>query len=92
MTVKSSFCQFYNLWQNKLNTVEYENCYEEHKEECTENHSGSTEKMEIDAIFEKCLRDLKKSMEQNMECILATLVITKLSKLCKTQKLILTSL
>ena len=60
--VKSSLCQACKN-QEKLketNIDEFNLWYENHKEDCTANHSGSAGKMEIDGITEMFMRSLEK--------------------------------
>ncbi|XP_032681250.1 uncharacterized protein LOC116848839 [Odontomachus brunneus] len=58
--VKSSFCQTCNLWKNKFGTVEYEDWKHSHQDECTNNHEGSADKMEVNAVKEMFLRSMDK--------------------------------
>lgn len=60
LLVKGSYCQSCNYWRIRKNEKEFEEWYEEHAEECAANHSGSVEKMEVDAIKEMFLRSEKK--------------------------------
>lgn len=59
--VKSSFCAGCNMWKNKKNSnlLGYEEWLSNH-ENCSINHSGSSEKMEIDAIIEMFYRSVEK--------------------------------
>ena len=58
--VKSSYCKQCELWSKKINTEEYNDCYENHKENCCANHSGSSGKMEVDAVSEMFKRSVEK--------------------------------
>jgi len=49
LLVKSSFCKACMGWKNK-DTEEFREWYEEHKDECSSNHTGSAGKMEVDAV------------------------------------------
>lgn len=50
--VKSKYCKACELWVNKIDSVEYEEWYEEHKESCKSNHEGSAKKIEVDSAVE----------------------------------------
>ena len=50
--LKSSYCKQCETWNKKLNTEEYNDWYEGHQHDCTANHSGSSGKMEVDAVIE----------------------------------------
>ncbi|XP_071652727.1 uncharacterized protein [Temnothorax longispinosus] len=52
LVVKSSHCQSCIFWKNKKGTVEYSEWFEDHKETCSINHSGSFGKMEVDSMKE----------------------------------------
>lgn len=48
--VKSSYCEKCKTWRKKLKPEEYNDWYEEPKDNCSLNHSGSSGKMEVDAV------------------------------------------
>lgn len=52
--VSSLYCNLCKLWQNKLNTCEFESWHEEHVEnnECQANHTGPSGNMETAALIE----------------------------------------
>lgn len=52
LLVKSSFRKAYIIWKNKEGTKKLQEWYETHKDECSSNHSGSADKMEVDAMKE----------------------------------------
>jgi len=49
--IKSSFCQGCSNWFTKKNT-EYDTWYQIHEENCSINHFGSADKMEVDCMKE----------------------------------------
>ncbi|KAL7307864.1 hypothetical protein TKK_0000184 [Trichogramma kaykai] len=56
LNVKSSFCLSCSQHKKKYNEFEFTMWYEEHKEECSANHTGSSGKMECDSditIFQR---------------------------------------
>ncbi|XP_066581799.1 LOW QUALITY PROTEIN: uncharacterized protein [Prorops nasuta] len=57
--VKSSYCKQCEVWNKKLHTEDYQDWYENHKKSCSANHSGSSGKMEVDAIIEMFKRSMK---------------------------------
>ncbi|XP_076673163.1 uncharacterized protein LOC143371637 [Andrena cerasifolii] len=59
IVVKSSYCHGCKVWESKSGTVEYDLWMEEHKDECTANHSGSSGKMEVDGMKEMFLRSVE---------------------------------
>lgn len=62
--VKSSFYKACEFWNNKKDTIDYEEWrHKEHEKECLTNHEGSFGKMEVDAKF---FQDLCNVMESNM--------------------------
>lgn len=52
LIVKCSYCKTCEFWKNFEGTEEYEAWHEQHSEQCLANHSGSSGKMEVDAIVE----------------------------------------
>lgn len=58
--VKSSYCKLCETWDKKLNTVEYNDWYEDHQNNCSANHSGSFGKMEVDVVIERFERSMEK--------------------------------
>lgn len=60
--VKSSFCSACSQWKDKKDSdnAAYETWFEDHEEKCTANHTGSSGKMEIDAIVEMFQRSDEK--------------------------------
>ena len=58
--VKSAYCKQCEVWNKKMRTEEYQGWYESHKESCSANHSGSSGKMEVDAIIEMFKRSVEK--------------------------------
>jgi len=60
--VMSSFCGGCNLWKTlkKTEPEKYEAWYADHESECSINHTGSSGKMEIDAIVAMFLRSIEK--------------------------------
>ncbi|XP_014472349.1 PREDICTED: uncharacterized protein LOC106743225 isoform X2 [Dinoponera quadriceps] len=60
--VMNSFCGACNLWKKLKNTEpeKYEAWYADHESECSINHTGSSGKMEIDAIIAMFLRSIEK--------------------------------
>lgn len=61
-SVMSSFCGECNLWKSKKNSdpTAYELWFESHEAECSINHTGSSGKMEVDAIVQMSLRSIEK--------------------------------
>lgn len=59
--ISSSQCQACKLWRNKLNTVEFDEWYEEHiaNDECQANHTGPSGNMEVNAVIELFRRSEK---------------------------------
>jgi hypothetical protein len=51
-SVKSSYCQECVCWENKTDTAEYEEWYEEHIFTCAANYTGSAGGMEVESIVE----------------------------------------
>lgn len=47
--------------QKKMESIEYETWYGTHQNECSINHSGSSDKMEINAITEMFLRSVDRN-------------------------------
>lgn len=64
--VMSSFCAGCNLWKNKKNNdpVGYAGWLADHEENCTRNHTGSSGKMEIDAVVKMFSRSVDKHQVQ----------------------------
>lgn len=60
IVVKSAYCKLCETWKKKLDTEEYNEWYEEHKNTCTANHAGSSGKMEVDSVVEMFKRSLEK--------------------------------
>ena len=60
LVVKSSDCQACTQQKKTLNDEKFEDWYEDHKDPCTLNHTGSTGKMEADSIVEMFLRSIVK--------------------------------
>lgn len=60
IVVKSAYCKLCETWKKKLNTEEYNEWHDEHKNTCTANHSGSSGKMEVDSVIEMFQRSLEK--------------------------------
>lgn len=60
IVVKSANCKQCEVWNKKMYTEEYKEGYESHIESCCANHSGSSEKMEVDAIIEMFKRSIEK--------------------------------
>lgn len=60
IVIKSAYCKLCETWKKKLNTEEYNEWYEEHKNTCTANYSGSSGKMEVDSVVEMFQRSLEK--------------------------------
>ncbi|EZA51573.1 hypothetical protein X777_09740 [Ooceraea biroi] len=60
LVIKGSYYQACTYWKSQKNTEEYLQWYEEHKEQCLANHSGSAGKMEVDAIKEMFTRSEEK--------------------------------
>lgn len=58
--VKSAYCKLCEVWSKKLNTHEYEEWYETHKNMCAANHQESAGKMEPNAIVEMFKRSNEK--------------------------------
>ncbi|CAK9816622.1 hypothetical protein ANTQUA_LOCUS9034 [Anthophora quadrimaculata] len=60
--VMSSLCGTCNLWKTKKvsDPISYEKWYGSHQEKCTINHTGSSGKMEIDAIVTMFSQSLPK--------------------------------
>lgn len=58
--VKSSFCSSCKYWEHKVDTDEYEEWLEKHKEECACTHSGSAGKMEVDGVIEMFKRSVER--------------------------------
>ncbi|XP_044584531.1 uncharacterized protein LOC123265017 [Cotesia glomerata] len=52
INIKSAYCKLCEYWKKKRNTVEFEEWYESHENECSANHKGSWGKMEVDAMVE----------------------------------------
>lgn len=50
--VKSAYCKLCRSWTGKEDSVEFQEWKEDHQPDCTANHSGSSGKMEVDAILE----------------------------------------
>jgi len=47
-------------WKQKINDAEFEEWYETHKDQCSVNHEGSAEKMEVNSIVEIFKRSIEK--------------------------------
>ncbi|XP_011859766.1 PREDICTED: uncharacterized protein LOC105557195 [Vollenhovia emeryi] len=60
LIIKSSYCKACEYWSKTLGTVEYELWKENHEEECSNNHEGSSGKMEVDSIIEMFSRSIQK--------------------------------
>lgn len=58
--VKSAYCKQCESWKGKLHTEEYQQWYESHRNDCSTNHSGSSGKMEVDAVIELFKRSVEK--------------------------------
>jgi len=60
--VKSSYCKSCESWKHKLNSAEFEEWFEEHKEkgECNTNHEGAAGNMEVTSIIEMFQRSFEK--------------------------------
>jgi len=58
VVVKSSVCKMCEKWAGKEHELEYDAWYEEHKEHCTANHTGSAGKMEVDGVLEMFSRSI----------------------------------
>ncbi|CAD6218328.1 GSCOCG00012915001-RA-CDS, partial [Cotesia congregata] len=52
INIKSAYCKLCEYWKKKRSTVEFEEWYESHEDECSANHKGSSGKMEVDAMIE----------------------------------------
>lgn len=61
-SVMSSFCGGCNLWKSKKDSdsIAYEVWLQSHEAECSINHTGSSGKMEVDAIVQMFLRSEEK--------------------------------
>lgn len=57
--VKCKVCKACEKWVGKEDTDEYLEWYEDHQEECTANHEGSSGKMEVDGVIEMFKRSLE---------------------------------
>ena len=60
LAVKSSYCEACTQQKKTLNEEEFEEWYEDHKDSCTLNHTGSSGKMEVDSVVEMFLRSIVK--------------------------------
>ena len=60
LVVKRSYCQACTQQKKTLNDQEFEEWYEDHKNSCTLNHTGSSGKMQVDSIVEMFLRSIVK--------------------------------
>ncbi|KYM96705.1 hypothetical protein ALC62_00134 [Cyphomyrmex costatus] len=58
--VKSSYCKQCESWKMKLDTEEYNEWYESHKDNCSANHIGSAGKMEVEAAISMFKRSVEK--------------------------------
>ena len=58
--MKSAYCKQCEVWNKKMHTGEYQGWYASHKESCSANHSGSSGKMEVDAVIEMFKRSVEK--------------------------------
>ncbi|CAD6216267.1 GSCOCG00011326001-RA-CDS, partial [Cotesia congregata] len=52
ININSAYCKLCEYWKKKRSTVEFEEWYESHKDECSANDKGSSGKMEVDAMIE----------------------------------------
>ena len=59
VSVKSAYCPMCGYCKLKQGTAEYELNYPEHMEVCKAIHTGSSGKMEVNAVIEMFLRSLK---------------------------------
>lgn len=59
IVVKSAYCKMCESWEKKLGTNEYEEWKTTHEPKCLANHSGSSGKMEVDAMQEMFERSEK---------------------------------
>jgi len=57
--IKSSYCKC-KIWSKKRNTEEYNDWSENHQNHCSANHTGSSGKMEVDAVIEMFKRSVEK--------------------------------
>ena len=57
---KNSFCEAYVKWEHKKDSAVYEEWYDTHKQNCSANHEGSAEKMEVDNALEMLCRSEQK--------------------------------
>lgn len=60
LIVKSGYCHSYTLHKNSLDEDAFEEWYEDHKDSCSSNHTGSSGKMEVDSITEMFSRSVEK--------------------------------
>ena len=60
LNVKSGYCHTCAIKKNTLNDDEFEEWYENHKENCSSNHAGSAGKMEVDSMLEMFSRSIEK--------------------------------
>jgi len=58
--VKSSYCKQCEIWSKRRNTEEYNDWFENHQNHCSANHTGSSGKMEVDAVIEMFKRSMEK--------------------------------
>lgn len=58
--VKSAYCKQCETWKSKLDSEEYQQWYENHQDDCSCNHSGSSGKMEVDAVIDLFKRSVEK--------------------------------
>ena len=60
LDVKSGYCHTCAIKKSTMNDEEFEEWYENHKENCSSNHAGSAGKMEVDSMLEMFSRSIEK--------------------------------
>lgn len=60
LIVKSGYCHSCTINKNSLDEDAFEEWYENHKDSCSSNHTGSSGKMEVDSITEMFSRSVEK--------------------------------